>query len=84
MKSPKQTVKQKEVRIETLGDVTIGSPSTDSQILSLPLERIIHWCISEGPAGNGRHPRWGFENNLVMGLGAGLRKPTIDGKTPKD
>lgn len=69
---------------QKLGDETIGSPSACSQDLSLPSERIVHWCVSEGPAGNERHSSWDFEKTLVMRLEAGLKKPTGDVKAPKD
>lgn len=84
MKSLNQSVQQKRVRTETLGDATVESPSTYSQILSLPAERIVRGGINEGPAGNRRHSSWDFEENLVMGLRAGLMKPIRDIKTPKD
>lgn len=32
--------------------------------------------IDEAPAGNARQSSWDFENNLIMGLNADLRKPT--------
>lgn len=69
------------MRIETLREETTWN-AQDIQPYPVPAsERSACWSITEGPAGNERHPNWGFEKNLmVVGLGAGLRKSTKDVK----
>lgn len=68
------------MRIDTLREETTGNPQ-DLQPYPVPAsDRSVCWSITEGPAGNGRHPNCGFEKNLMVGLGAGLRKSARDVK----